>query len=696
MPVSKQTVPKPSESAPWYTIPKTQAVCVEHPCLVQNVDKAVDMLGGDKAIKNFLRKDHVEKPINLKFHPEDPFSQPILSVNCQTNNVLLKVTVPKRTGRKRKRGTTDPFVEDLNEPPAKKSANYLLESLRANKNTYQIEPIASVPIMHIFRTMPDFAYSTSHSQYLNQFRDKVLPFQYPLLSDFQLNPARGLEDTEIIPPSVLSTMAYPSNYAYRQNPAIKAFIDPTTGSRRLYNTQAPTKIHTQQCQWDTPPSEIPTTVSPSAPPLEAEPHNFRGLVTILRTIFARRPIWTRRGLANQLPPNAPIFLAKYAVGYAAYAMRSGPWRDTYIRFGVDPRSDPNYRKYQSLMLQLVSSKKSSIENRKYEEASQAWRVDQDKESHIFTGKGRVPADGKSWQLCDLQDPILKKLVDTPDLELRETCEERYFGWYQNGTWCKLKIILKAKIDLMLEEIVPDEGEEADFDRKFDRLLALPESFNVPAVPDEVRQRSNAAEDQYRRETPSLWKAAGRDGDPLLGFLPRNASKLELEWAAQYRALCRAPQGKLPIGAGRLSKSKAVTRGSFISESEDRGAAEDGEGSRVDVPGIGTSSRDRIETETRAGSGDSTENTRPKRDGAGVSGDGIDNEVGELELELEPEDEDEVQGEEEEEEEDKDGDEEELAEVQSFRDDIDHGRQDIDDEEDADALMEEASTSFPAG
>jgi general transcription factor 3C polypeptide 5 (transcription factor C subunit 1) len=560
---SANSIPTPSESAPWYRIPNVRAINVEHPCVVKNVEKAVEMLGGGKAIKSFLRQDHADKPINLSFHPEDPFNKSILSINCQTNNVLLAITVPKRTGRKRRRGTSDPFVEGLDEPPPKRSASYLLESLRANETAYQIEPVASIPCLHIFRTMPDFAYSTSPSPFLDRFRGTILSFQYPLLQGFQLSPARGLEDTEIVPPHVLSSMAYPSNYSYRQNPAIKSFIDPTTGSRRLYNTQAPIKIHTQQCQWDTPTSQVPTTMPPSAPPLEAEAEEFRHLVTILRTIFEQRPIWTRRGIANQLPANAPIFLAKYAIGYVAYAMRSGPWRDCYVRLGIDPRSDPSYRKYQSLMLQLISSKKSSMEIKKYEAASQAWHVDPDQKSHIFTGKGRVPVDGRSWQLCDLHDPILKRLVDIPDLQLRETCEYRYFGWYQNGTWCKLKIVLKAKLDFMLEEVPPPEG---GWDSKFDELLKLPESYGIASMPEKVRHQPASAEDRYRRETPTPWKSAGRDGDPLLGFLPRNASKLELEWAAQYRALCRAPQGKLPK-SGRLTKSKAETRASFIPDEE---------------------------------------------------------------------------------------------------------------------------------
>ena len=611
--LKSSALPKFTSSAPWYDVPQKDVVTVEHPCIVQDVDKAVQMLGGELALRNLVHSSPGGKPIGLKFHPEDAFSQPIYSINRPTDNLLLKITVPKRTGRKRKRGSDEPFAEsdesrlqESEEPQkreagksewertVKKDARYLLRSLQDNKETYHVEPIARIHTSHIFRTMPDFVYRNSNSTFLQEMRQKILPFQYSKLSEFQLDlESHGLDNTEVIPPPVLSTVAYPVNYVYRQNPAIKAYLDPATGSRKLYNTQAPNKVFTQQCQWNTPASDIPGAVSPDAPPSETEGHNFHGLVTILRTIFARRPIWTRRGLANQLPPNAPLFLAKYAVAYVAYAMRSGPWRDTYIRLGVDPRSDRSYRKYQTLMLQLVSSKKSKVANQPYEgNELRYWRTDPARNSHIFTGKGSVPYDGKSWQLCDLEDPILKKLVDIPDLHLRSECEQRYFGWYQNGTWCKLKVILKTKVDLLLHRIDPihsggyyagEDIDNPDFDLKFERFLALPESYNIAAsstvpscsasyFPPPPSSSAAAGEHSNTPNERTPWQAAGPEGDPLLGFLPRNASKMELEWASQYRALCRAPQGQLPP-SGRLSRSKQAVRKSFVGDRSGAGGNE---------------------------------------------------------------------------------------------------------------------------
>ena len=56
--------------------------------------------------------DELKKLISVSLRPEDPFAKRLLSTPVTTNNLLLKVTVPKRTGRKRKSGTTGPFLTE--------------------------------------------------------------------------------------------------------------------------------------------------------------------------------------------------------------------------------------------------------------------------------------------------------------------------------------------------------------------------------------------------------------------------------------------------------------------------------------------------------------------------------------------------------------------------------------------------------
>lgn len=82
-------------------------------------------------------------------------SRPSQSSNSQTNNVLLKVTVPRRTGRRRKRGVEEPFTEmhpssgDHGWP--RRSAKDLRRSLRDNVERYQLEPVGMVNRTHVFR-----------------------------------------------------------------------------------------------------------------------------------------------------------------------------------------------------------------------------------------------------------------------------------------------------------------------------------------------------------------------------------------------------------------------------------------------------------------------------------------------------------------------------------------------------------------
>lgn len=93
-------------------------------------------------------------------------SRPVQSTNTQTSNVLLKVTVPKRTGRKRKRGSNEPFTnsqpettESRSNPvtvmngsiPQRRDAGYLLRSLRDNVDAYNVEPVGKVDRSHVFR-----------------------------------------------------------------------------------------------------------------------------------------------------------------------------------------------------------------------------------------------------------------------------------------------------------------------------------------------------------------------------------------------------------------------------------------------------------------------------------------------------------------------------------------------------------------
>lgn len=104
-----------------------------------------------------LNPPKADTPANLILRPEDALARPLHSTSYASNNVLLRITVPKRTGRKRKRGSDGPFLdpgpEDASEQPRRRTAKDLLRSLQDNPSKYTIGPVGRVERTHVFRSM---------------------------------------------------------------------------------------------------------------------------------------------------------------------------------------------------------------------------------------------------------------------------------------------------------------------------------------------------------------------------------------------------------------------------------------------------------------------------------------------------------------------------------------------------------------
>jgi general transcription factor 3C polypeptide 5 (transcription factor C subunit 1) len=113
----------------------------------------------------------------LFLRPEDPMARPIESVNRQSNNILLKVTVPKWTGRKRKRGSDEPFTNSSSTPEAvereRHSSAFRQQSLRDNATKYTVEPVGTVERTHNYRSIPDYVFSTTASPFTQRVRDTI-------------------------------------------------------------------------------------------------------------------------------------------------------------------------------------------------------------------------------------------------------------------------------------------------------------------------------------------------------------------------------------------------------------------------------------------------------------------------------------------------------------------------------------------
>ncbi|TQV90909.1 RNA polymerase III transcription factor subunit [Cordyceps javanica] len=436
----------PASRAPTYTIPNTEIAAVEIPAVVQNIDRAISAFG---RVSSF---DHVMDPrrnsLPLYLNPESPFCNPIMSHNAASHNIVLKITVPKRTGRKRKRGSSGPWEGDreiCDVDEAKSSSvcsiarqdepKILRRKLQDNVGHYKVDAVGIVHHTHRFRGLADFYWDMSTSSFANRYVDQVLSGDVEKMKAFTLEP--GIDKTknsDVIPPPLFTHMSLPFNYFYSQNPYVR-----TTADGGTVNVTAVKQVGYFIS------AEDPAPTGPQESPDVTDPR-FMEVLADLEAAFEDRPIWTRRSLLNHLGKKLDSWneLKKY-LNYAAYQFKGGPWRDCVVPYGVDPRTDPKYRVYQTLMFKLTKHKRpqgpTTVRTYRRPEKVEERQAPAGAASHVFDGE-TYDTDGKVWQVCDITDPLLRELLD--QAAVRPTWDVSS-GWYHGGLWAKVKAVMKTKL-----------------------------------------------------------------------------------------------------------------------------------------------------------------------------------------------------------------------------------------------------------
>ncbi|KAJ5669883.1 hypothetical protein N7462_010953 [Penicillium macrosclerotiorum] len=577
-----------SRNALFYQIPSRELVSVEHPAVIRNIDRAIETLQSNVGIQKILNPVKPNASANLILRPEDAMARPILSTSLPSNNVLLKVTVPKRTGRKRRRGSGQPFTDaepsnssvpdSTGEISTRRTAKDLLRSLMDNPSSYTIEAVGKVERTHVFRGwfssfstpdvdrlslivmifpkmihmmyltldvftgMPDFVYSTTNSAFTNKFRDLILPYDLEKLKQFDIDMSKGAtKGADLIPPPVFSQTEVPFQYIYRQNPTVRKSVG-QSGEITTVNTQQAQKVHTHLVVYDAP--EVPSSPHPDMPPLETLESNLRSLIDHLAKLFEQRPAWTRRALRNYLTSDEQRSLLRHAVPYVGYVFRSGPWRDAILKLGHDPRTDPAYRDYQTFMFRLIprendAAREGTGGGRRYNPP----RLDENPavpstsagapDTHLFRSELPLPRDGRIWMACDIKDPLLAGILypDQPAEDfLRPTCEVITDGWFGNGVMGKVKTIMRAKIQMLIENRQPRDAD-------FRQIVAFPDhavteadlaQFTVDLETASSREIQLATEVRASIKGAPLWRRVHdlpqTEGDKYRGRGPARSRK----------------------------------------------------------------------------------------------------------------------------------------------------------------------------
>lgn len=372
-----------------------------------------------------------------------PFAHPVIGDALPTSNLLVRVT------RRRKKGRNGGPPGPWEQPAA--SAEILGEVVRTVR----------------FRQMADFQYEPEEGWNTVQLRRALaLPTLDP---DAIFRLLGTTDDVDIptslrnIPPPIFSRIDVPQSYGFRQNPAVVKIADPAataTGGYKLVNRSKAARLVAHFFDPLSPnnvPSEPPAQALIDSSTLDPE-H-----IAAIRSLFASRPIWPRLGILSSLPAPARKHIKKL-LPLTSYFVPSGPFRESWVRYGFDFRRNPESRIYQTVDIRFVkeikplSRAKRLLEGKTVsvlQEPSSGAAVagglaggeqrdrERDPEPHIFDGVRQK--EMTVYQLADLRSPALKALVESTATStdgdgVRQSYDDKD-GW-----------LTKPKLDAIREEL----------------------------------------------------------------------------------------------------------------------------------------------------------------------------------------------------------------------------------------------------
>ncbi|XP_026488653.2 general transcription factor 3C polypeptide 5 [Vanessa tameamea] len=437
--------------------------CILFPAIVKNDEKALQCLGGIKAISQVYSQAN-KKRLGMCFQPDNPYMKKIYSDAKPATGVLLKIKVKKiKTGNEIKREVLSTAI------------------------------VGSVKKLNKFESMCDFQYlpintNTAGTKKAECILEQILPSG---VDNFEtlLQPAPSF-----ITPFNFTRSDKPISYCYTDKrystkDLVKEETENTTkdevhklrGDRGLpiarYTFNLTDDLPTEPNEYYLKQKKTRLTIYPQ---LENE-------YKIVQKHFEERPIWS----LNLVKFHTKIKMSslKIILPCLGIYMREGPWRMMWVRFGYDPRKDPGARVYQTLDFrmrhaagvhamvmtrdQVVHCKKTDrIRNFKKNASDELSVEDIVYEGAVYFRPGMVPSQRQIYyQYCDVQLPEVRELLalEPPAGYL---CHERR-GWLPPDTdqlcrdhifrYVKQTLLATHKADLKFDDASSGDDSGSDGD-----------------------------------------------------------------------------------------------------------------------------------------------------------------------------------------------------------------------------------------
>jgi general transcription factor 3C polypeptide 5 (transcription factor C subunit 1) len=293
-------------------------VCVRFPGWVENADKAVDCLGGiDKISETVIPPENRRPRMELKFRPSDVYCKPTFGERTDLNGLLVKV--------KRKKNKTSENSEKIEQP-------------------WKVEVIGYVETVYKFEAMCDFQYlpvtSASDQNKPTSFHNEVSLGCWKKSEDV-LKPVTQVADPLFVPPGMFSRFDRPALYFFRDKTS-------TNLADKLKEVEVNEPLRqralgSQLLHFGA--REVPNGPTPGTlDHFETVAPTIKGQLEMLKSVFEGRPVWSKIAIADETKLSAVAL--KFLLPMVSYYFLSGPWRYCWVKYGYDPRKDPEARKYQ--------------------------------------------------------------------------------------------------------------------------------------------------------------------------------------------------------------------------------------------------------------------------------------------------------------------------------------------------------------
>ncbi|XP_045459113.1 general transcription factor 3C polypeptide 5 [Melitaea cinxia] len=449
--------------------------CVLFPGNVKNDDKAIQCLGGVRAISQVYMQAN-KKRLGLSFQPDNPFMKKIYADAKPTSGVLLKLKVKKtKSGDEVKREILSTSV------------------------------VGSVKRINKFESMSDFQYlpisaSSSESDDTKCVLEEIIP--------------SGVDSIETLLQPAPSFVT-PFNFTRSDKPIAYCYTDKRYSTKEYvkeeYDSVINDDIHKSRSERGIP---IPRYLFNLSNDLPIEPNEYylkqkKNRLAIypqlenefktVAKLFEERPIWS----LNLLKFHTKIRMSSLRIILPCLAiyMREGPWRMMWVKYGYDPRKDPEARIYQTLDFrmrhaagvhtmvmtrdQVVHCKKTDrIRSFKKTPLDELSPEDIVLEGAVCFRPGMVPSQRQIYyQYHDVQIPEVQELISRPPAPGARCHEKR--GWLPPDIdnvcrdhifrYVKQTLLATHKADLKFEDASSGDDSGSDGDDANKSVADLDES-----------------------------------------------------------------------------------------------------------------------------------------------------------------------------------------------------------------------------